>query len=292
MSRLASDRGVVTRFAPSPTGWLHRGHAFSALTGWTLAQETGGRFLVRIEDIDVTRCRPLFEAGIFEDLAWLGLDWERPVLRQSQRMDLYRAALARLDARGLLYRCFRTRAELLAGMASAPHGPATQGAVERPGPAPLAEEARRLAAGEPFAWRLDATKAIAALGGPQILAFEERGAGPDGETGQIAPDPDLLGDVVLARKDLGVSYHLAVTVDDAAQGVTEVVRGEDLFSVTPIQRLIQALLELPAPAYRHHRLIRGPDGARLAKRDASQTLRQLRAEGLTPADLRAALGFV
>jgi len=282
------DDAPVTRFAPSPTGYLHRGHAFSALTAHDRARRGAGRFLVRIEDIDTVRCRPHFEAAIFEDLAWLGLDWERPARRQSDHLADYQDALGRLDRMGLLYRCFRTRAELMASIGAAPHAPLP---AQSPGPLPPDVEAARLAAGELFAWRLSLAAAERHLGGFDALGFEERGSGPAGERGWIAANPMAAGDVVVARKDLGVSYHLAVVVDDALQGVTEVTRGEDLFAATPVQRLLQALLGLPAPAYRHHRLILRPDGKRFAKRDTAETLRDLRARGVAADDLRRDLGL-
>lgn len=278
----------TTRFAPSPTGRLHRGHAFSALTAYDAARHAGGRFILRIEDIDATRCRPEFEAGILEDLAWLGLTWEQPVLRQSEHLADYEQALAGLTARGLTYRCFRTRREVAEAMASAPHGPME---VFRGGPLPPDQEAARLAAGEPFAWRLLLDAAARALGGFDALAFDEEGEGPAGEHGRIAARPELGGDVVLARKDVGVAYHLAVTVDDARQGITHVIRGQDLFEATHVQRLLQALLDLPTPVYRHHRLLLGPDGKRLAKRDRAETLESLRARGITPETLRREMGF-
>ncbi len=278
----------VTRFAPSPTGRLHKGHAFSALTAWRAAEDAGGRFLLRIEDIDPTRCRPEFEAGIYEDLAWLGLDWETPVRRQSDHLADYAAVVEALDGRGLLYRCFRTRKEILDAIGDAPHGPAE---AARPGPHPVEEEARLLAEGRPFAWRLSLDRAREALGGAvwDALSFIEEGSGPDGETGRIKARPETAGDVVLARKDAGTAYHLAVTHDDALQGVSHVIRGQDLFEATHIQRLIQALMGWPAPVYRHHRLLAGPDGRRYAKRDRSVTLAELRAGGLTSDQLRAEL---
>lgn len=278
----------VTRFAPSPTGRLHRGHAFSALTAWRAAKDAGGRFLLRIEDIDPTRCRPEFEAGIYEDLAWLGLDWETPVRRQSDHLADYAAVVEALDGRGLLYRCFRTRKEILDAIGDAPHGPAE---AARPGPHPVEEEARLLAEGRPFAWRLSLDRAREALGGAawDALSFIEEGSGPDGETSRTKARPETAGDVVLARKDAGTAYHLAVTHDDALQGVSHVIRGQDLFEATHIQRLIQALMDWPAPVYRHHRLLAGPDGRRYAKRDRSVTLAELRAGGLTPDSLRAEL---
>jgi glutamyl-Q tRNA(Asp) synthetase len=269
----------AARFAPSPTGLLHEGHAFSALTAFEAARQIGGRFVLRIEDIDFTRCRPAFEAAIYEDLAWLGLDWERPVLRQSEHGADYHAAVEALAARGLAYRSFRTRKEVALAMLNAPHG---RDEGFRDAPAPPAEEAARLAAGEPFAWRLD-------------LAAAERVAGPltfvDAARGVVPVDAAPAGDVVLARKDVGVAYHVAVVVDDARQGITDVVRGEDLFEATHVQRLLQALLGLPEPRYRHHRLILGPDGRRLAKRTGAATLRALRQRGMTAAELRAELGF-
>lgn len=272
----------ATRFAPSPTGYLHKGHAFSALTAFDAARRAKGRFVLRIEDIDATRCRPEFDTAILEDLAWLGLDWETPVRRQSEHLDDYHAALARLDAEGLAYRCFRTRKEVAEAMASAPHGPME---VFRGGPLPAAEEAAKLATGEPFAWRLSLDAAAAKLGGFADLTFT------DEKEGLVSARPELGGDVVLARKDVGVAYHLAVTVDDALQGITHVIRGLDLFDATHVQRLLQALLGLPTPAYAHHPLLVGPDGKRLAKRDKAETLRSLRERGMSPGDLRKELGF-
>lgn len=276
----------VTRFAPSPTGLLHRGHAFSALTAFQAARAADGRFILRIEDIDATRSRPQFETAILEDLTWLGLEWEQPVRRQSEHLADYHAAIERLRERGLVYRCFRTRKELDIGRA--PHEPPTpfKGAPLSPD-----EEAARLARGEAFAWRLSLAAARQALGGFEGLSFIEEGAGPGGETGRIAAQPERAGDIVLARKDVGVAYHLAVVHDDALQGVTHVIRGQDLFEAAHIQRLLQALLDLPTPVYRHHRLLIGPDGKRYAKRDKAQTLRELRAVGVTPQALRAEMGL-
>ncbi|MBB5772892.1 glutamyl-Q tRNA(Asp) synthetase [Brevundimonas vesicularis] len=280
----------TTRFAPSPTGRLHKGHAFSALTAWAAAKAAGGRFVLRIEDIDPTRCRPEYEAGILEDLAWLGLDWEAPVRRQSDHLSDYAAAIENLSARGLLYRCFRTRKEILSAISEAPHG-AMEAA--RPGPHAADEEARLLASGAPFAWRLSLDRAREALGEAtwNDLSFVEEGEGPNDETGVIAVDPEAAGDVVLARKDTGVAYHLAVTHDDALQGITHVIRGQDLFEATHVQRLIQTLIGWPAPTYRHHALLTGADGRRYAKRDRSITLAELRAGGLTADALRTELGF-
>jgi glutamyl-Q tRNA(Asp) synthetase len=278
----------VTRFAPSPTGLLHRGHAFSALTAHRAARDAGGRLLLRIEDIDRTRCRPEYEAAIFEDLAWLGLDWETPVRRQSDHMGDYGRVVAGLAERGLLYRCFRTRREIAEAIEAAPHGTME---AWRGSPLPPDAEQRRLAAGDAYAWRLSLDAAERAVGGFDNLTFVEEGQGPEGQHGVIAARPELGGDVVLARKDVGVAYHLAVAHDDALQGVTHVIRGQDLFEATHVQRLLQALLGLPTPTYRHHRLLTGPDGKRFAKRDGAQTLRSLREAGMTAPDLRAEMGF-
>ncbi len=280
----------VTRFAPSPTGRLHTGHAFSALTAWRAAGEAGGRFLLRIEDIDPTRCRPEFEAGVLEDLAWLGVDWELPVRRQSDHLDDYARVVETLTGRGLLYRCFRTRREILDAIGDAPHGPAE---AVRPGPHPAGEEAALLAEGRPFAWRLSLDRARDRLGEKawEALAFVEEGEGPAGERGLIRARPETAGDVVVARKDAGAAYHVAVTHDDSLQGVSHVIRGHDLFEATHIQVLLQALMGWPTPVYRHHRLLTGPDGRRFAKRDGSVTLARLRAEGATPEDLRGEMGF-
>jgi len=241
---------------------------------------------LRIEDIDAARCRPAFEAAFLRDLAWLGLAWETPPRRQSEHLTDYRAALDRLRARGLLYRCFKSRKDVLADIGRAPHGP--QPAIA-PGPLSPRDEQALLASGAAFAWRLHLEAARRALGGFERLTFVEEGAGPAGECGLIAAKPELAGDVILARKDLGVSYHLAVVVDDAAQGVSHVIRGNDLFAAAHTQRLLQALLDLPTPVYRHHRLLLRPDGKRFAKRDTGETLADLRARGVSPADLRAEL---
>ncbi len=272
----------VTRFAPSPTGYLHRGHAFSALTVAAATQAADGRMLLRIEDIDSQRCRPPFEAAIYEDLAWLGLDWEQPARRQSEHGSDYAAALDGLRRDGLLYRCFRTRREVLDEIARAPHGP-----VEVFTGAPLSsdEEAARLASGEPFAWRLSLAAAKARLGSAwDALSYT------DLDDGVIAARPGVAGDVVLARKDVGVAYHLASVVDDGLQGVTHVIRGEDLREAAHIQRLLQVLLDLPEPVYRHHRLLLGPDGKKFSKRDHAMSLRDIRASGVSAAALRAELG--
>jgi glutamyl-Q tRNA(Asp) synthetase len=277
---------IVTRFAPSPTGYLHLGHAFAAITAAGAARD--GRFLVRIEDIDLTRVRPEFEAAIFEDLHWLGLHWEMPVLRQSSRFEAYRAALDRLQSLELLYPCFCTRAEIAAEVArasEAPHGP--EGALYPGTCRHLDAKARavRMTAGEPYALRLDVHKAARRVG---KLSFVEDGGGPSGEHGRVDVDPLLFGDIVLARKETPASYHLAVVVDDAFQGVT---RGNDLFAATHVQRLLQALLELPEPRYAHHLLILDRTGRKFSKRDKSVTLRELRAQGETPPSIRERLGI-
>jgi glutamyl-Q tRNA(Asp) synthetase len=288
VSAPASPAPFVTRFAPSPTGLLHRGHAFSALTAFDAARVAGGRLLLRIEDIDAARCRPAFEAAIAEDLTWLGLEWETLVRRQSEHLADYRGPLARLEARGLVYRCFKTRAEVLADIGRAPHEAQIP---YRGAPLPKDEETRLVVEGRPFAWRLSLAAARRVLGDLSALTFTEEGAVPSGEAGAIAAVPERAGDIILARNDLGVAYHLAVVVDDALQGVTHVVRGADLFEATHVQRLLQALLDLPTPIYRHHRLLLGPDGKRFAKRDRAETLADLRARGVSAAALRAELGF-
>jgi len=280
---------IVTRFAPSPTGYLHLGHAYAAIAAQDWAARAGGRFLLRIEDIDGARCRPEFEAAIREDLAWLGLHWDEPVLRQSSRLDAYRAALARLDGMELLYPCFCTRKEIageIARAGAAPHGP--EGPVYPGTCRALSKRVRgaRIASGEAYALRLDVTKAVARVGAP---AFEERGLGPNGEKGIVAATPEIFGDIVLARKDAPSSYHLAVVVDDAFQGVTLVTRGNDLFAATHVQRLLQTLLSLSVPAYAHHRLILDADGKKFSKRDRAVTLRALRAAGATANDIRRRL---
>ena len=277
----------VTRFAPSPTGYLHRGHAFSALTAFEAARAAKGRFLLRIEDIDATRCRPEFEAAILEDLDWLGLRWETPVRRQSEHMADYEAALDKLESRGLLYRCFRTRKDIAEAAASAPHGPTE---AFRGGPLHSNEEDRFLSEGRPFAWRLSLDAARDKVGAFEKLSFREDGP-VKGPKKRIVARPGLAGDVVLARKDVGVAYHLAVVVDDALQGVNHVIRGEDLFEATHIQRLLQALLGLPTPTYHHHRLLLDAQGRRFAKRDKAETLRAIRDRGVSAAALRADLGF-
>lgn len=297
------ERGTsVERFAPSPTGPAHLGHAYSALRGFEAARAAGGRFLLRMEDLDSIRSRPEWEAALCADLGWLGLSWETPILRQSARAAAYGAALDSLRARGLVYPCLCTRKDVAAALSAPQESKAAQGSglagpdgppypgICRLHPADPARLAR-----EPYALRLDMRRALAALEGA-ALDFVELEEGPQGETGLIRVDPEFLveacGDVVLARKEAPASYHLAVTVDDAFQGVTHVTRGRDLFAATPIHRLLQALLGLPKPLYRHHRLIRDAQGRRLAKRDGDRSLSALRAEGWTPEDVRRAVGLV
>lgn len=278
----------VFRFAPSPNGYLHLGHALSALLNADKARAVGGRLLLRIEDIDTSRCRPEFEAAIYEDLAWLGLTWEKPVRRQSEHFDAYCDALAKLEAMGLIYPSFESRAEIAAMVAAReasgawPRDP--DGVPLYPGDAKLltaAERARRIAAGEPYALRLDMA-AAAKRAGP--LTWSENGA-------EQAADPAAWGDVILARKDAPASYHLAVTVDDAVQGATDIVRGQDLFHATSVHRLLQSLLGLAAPRYHHHRLILDTDGCKLSKSTRATALRELRAQGATPASIREAVGL-
>ncbi len=287
------DSRPVFRFAPSPNGELHLGHALSALVGWEAARAVGGRFLLRIEDIDTGRARPEFVAGIFRDLRWLGLDWEEPVLVQSTRFAAYAEAARRLEAMGLLYPCFATRAEIEAAAAGGGRDP--DGAPLYPGlwkGRSAAEIARRKTAGEPFALRIDIDKAMAAadarLAGRR-LTFTE--LGEDGQPQIIAAEPALWGDAVILRKDVPASYHLAVVVDDAWQGVSHVTRGRDLYAATHLHRLLQVLLDLPEPLYRHHRLITDADGRKLAKSARDAGLRSLREAGATPADVRRLIGL-
>ena len=282
----------ATRFAPSPTGFLHLGHGFSALIAQRAAKDAGGQFILRIEDIDQTRCKPEFEAAIFEDLRWLGIEWEEPVRRQSDHFGDYDVALAKLREKEVVYRCFKTRKEILDDIARAPHlspngpeGPQYIGA-----PLPAYEERSLLAEGAPFAWRLSISAARKFIGSAfDDLFFTEETL--DGETRRIDATPEIFGDVVVARKDSGTSYHLASVCDDALQGITHVIRGEDLYHAAHLHRLLQELLGLPAPIYRHHRLITDANGKRLAKRDKAATLKALRESGATPEAIIAEFGF-
>ncbi|KTD99515.1 MULTISPECIES: tRNA glutamyl-Q(34) synthetase GluQRS [unclassified Sphingopyxis] len=260
---------MLTRFAPSPTGELHLGHAYSAVLAHDAARRAGGKFLIRIDDIDGSRSRESFVGASLADLAWLGIDWDGDPVRQSARLGDYAAALDNLRARGLVYPCFCTRADIAASL-SAPHGPS--GAIYPGTCRGLSETERtRRLADEPHCWRLDTARALAESGD---LQWEEAGQG------LRSADPAAHGDIVLARKDAPASYHLASTLDDAAMGVTHVIRGADLIASTDVHRLLQALLDLPTPLYRHHALVCGPDGKRLAKRDAAASLASLRAAGI------------
>jgi glutamyl-Q tRNA(Asp) synthetase len=333
----------VFRFAPSPNGYLHLGHAFSVLLNADMAKAAGGRLLLRIEDIDEARCRPQYEKAICEDLAWLGVNWEQLVRRQSEHYDDYRAALHRLEEQGLVYPSFESRAEVATLVAAretkSPWPRDPDGAPLYPGGAKTmapAERERRIAAGAAYALRLDMQAALARIAlsfrgasqrvratrGPMInsvsepgiqtqpqslpldwgsapsarpgmtgLSWRESGQGPAGETGTVAADPAAWGDVILARKDTPTSYHLSVVVDDAAQGVTDVVRGRDLFPATGVHRLLQALLGLSVPRYHHHRLILDADGKMLSKSTAATGLRELRARGISPAEIRRLVGL-
>ena len=283
----------VFRFAPSPNGFLHLGHALSALLNADMAREAGGRLLLRIEDIDTTRCHPEFERAIYEDLAWLGVEWEKPVRRQSEHFSEYRAALDRLEREELVYPAFESRAVIarLVGEREAENGlpwPADpDGAPLYPGQARgLSSERTRRRASEPYALRLDLEKALARLARPPT--WDETS---EGEPRKIEAQPELWGDVILGRKETPASYHLAVVLDDALQGVTHVVRGRDLYQSTAIHRLLQEILGLPAPVYHHHRLVLDAAGKKLAKRDPSTTLRDLRASGWTSIDVRRAVGL-
>lgn len=276
----------VTRFAPSPTGYLHLGHACSAFHVWDAARAAGGRVLLRIEDIDQTRCRPEYETAILEDLKWLGLDWDGPVRRQSEHFHDYEATISDLRTRGLVYRCFRTRREIAAAM-PADADPEEWGFAGAPLPA--AEEEARLARGEAFAWRLSLAAAEAALG-PRYarLSYVDES---DGTPRPVPADPRPFGDVVLGRKETPASYHLACCHDDALQGVTHVIRGEDIREMTAVHALLQALMDWPQPVYRFHPLILGPDGRKLSKRAGDRGLRAWRDEGKTPDDLRRMTGL-
>jgi glutamyl-Q tRNA(Asp) synthetase len=256
-----SDK-IVTRFAPSPTGYLHLGHAYSAILNYERAKKTSGRFVLRIEDIDATRCKPEFETAIYEDLAWLGLDWEQPVRRQSDRLHIYEAELAQLHEQGLVYRCFKTRKDLHEIM-NAPH---VYGTPFHGSPDP--DEARKLAADLPYAWRLNMPQAIERTGETKAARH---------------------GDVVLGRKDIGTSYHLSCVMDDADQGITHIIRGQDLADIADLHVLLFRLLGHTPPVIEHHKLLTDETGKRFAKRDQSVTLRALREQGLTPKDIRKRL---
>jgi glutamyl-Q tRNA(Asp) synthetase len=283
----------VFRFAPSPNGHLHLGHALSALIDFEMARALGGRFLLRIEDIDPTRCRPEFETAIYEDLAWLGIAWEEPVRRQSENLGAYGQALAKLESQGLIYPSFESRGEIAQYVAQHshvhwPHDP--DGAPLYPGLSRKLspEERARRMAGEPYALRLDMNAALARAG---ALTWVETGADPKQDHETRMAEPEKWGDVVLARKDTPTSYHLSVVVDDALQGITHVVRGQDLYQATSVHRVLQALLGLHPPLYHHHRLILDAEGKKLAKSTGATALRELRRQGKTPADIRRIVGL-
>jgi glutamyl-Q tRNA(Asp) synthetase len=288
----ANSAQPVYRFAPSPNGYLHLGHALSALLNYDMAAAANGRFLLRIEDIDLTRCRPHYGQAIYEDLNWLGIKWEEPVRRQSDHLPDYVAAIAALEAQGLIYKTYETRAAFAARVAAYeknsgarwPRDP--DGAPLYPGPMPP----RDIDADHntPFALRLRMGQAMQRVG---ALSWREDGSGPGGESGDIAAQPLAWGDVVLARKETPTSYHLAVTLDDALQGVTHLVRGQDLFWSTSVHRVLQALLDLPTPVYTHHRLITDATGAKLSKSSKATALRELRSGGATPTDIRRLVGL-
>ncbi|MFM9850185.1 MAG: tRNA glutamyl-Q(34) synthetase GluQRS [Hyphomicrobiaceae bacterium] len=290
-----SETQPVLRFAPSPNGPLHLGHAYSALLAFDTARRLGGRFLLRIEDIDPGRSREEFVEGIYDDLRWLGLEWEMPVLRQSRHVEDYVAAAMRLEAMGVLYRCFATRAEIAAAQAACPRPLDPEGAPVYPGlhkTLSAGDAERRIGAGEPFAMRIDVEKAVALaqakLGGAP-LEFVEWDAHL--QPHRVAADPQRWGDVVIQRKDVPTSYHLSVVVDDSRQGITHVVRGQDLYAATDIHRLLQVLLDLPEPVYRHHRLIADASGQKLAKSAGAPGLKDLRAQGLSVEDIRRLVGM-
>jgi len=285
----------VLRFAPSPNGYLHLGHAYSALLSFDMTREFGGRLLLRIEDIDAERCRSEYEEAIYEDLRWLGLRWEEPVRRQTAQFTDYEMAIDRLEAEGLLYPSFESRRELAALAAELDR----QGGWPRdPDGVPIypgrgrklsaAERKRRREASEPYALRLAMDRAVARAG---VLTWTETGAGPAGQSGLITAAPQMWGDVVLARKDSPASYHLAVVIDDALQGVTDIVRGRDLFWATSIHRLLQVLLGLPEPTYHHHKLILDEEGQKLSKSTSATGLRELRAAGVQPFEIRRMVGL-
>jgi glutamyl-Q tRNA(Asp) synthetase len=285
----------VFRFAPSPNGYLHLGHAYSALLNFDSARRTGGRFLLRIEDIDATRCKSEFETAIYQDLAWLGISWETPVRRQSEHLAVHREAVEKLSAQGLIYPAFESRAGIAKLVAQRqatgvwPRDP--DGAPLYPGNAKslASGERRRLTErGAPYALRLDMAAACARAGD---LTWIEHGEGPDGESGQLTARPEKWGDVILARKETPTSYHLSVVIDDALQGITDVVRGQDLFWSTSVHRLLQTLLGIFPPVHRHHRLVLDSDGKKLSKSTKATGLRELRAGGATPADVRHLLGL-
>lgn len=276
----------IFRFAPSSNGYLHLGHAYSAVLNFEMARAAGGRFLLRIEDIDLARCPPIYEEAIYEDLGWLGLSWEKPVRRQSQHFADYAAALSKLSAQGLTYPCFCTRSDILsqvAGRAGWPLDP--DGSPLYPGICKhltKREIGQKISTGQPHAFRIDMQRALAQTG--RAVTFHEMG--PASAAREVTADPSVWGDATLSRKDIPASYHIAVVVDDALQGVTDVVRGVDLFMATSLHRLLQILLGLPTPAYHHHVLLRDSYGRKLSKSARSRSLRGLRADGLSAEEIR------
>lgn len=293
MTQVQSAKRPVFRFAPSPNGRLHLGHALSALLNLKMAREAGGVMLLRIEDIDRVRCTPKLEALMLADLEWIGFEWDAPPRRQSEHFDEYRAALDGLEERALVYPAFMSRGQIKAHAAAHPHWPKDpEGAPLYPGNErglTRVEQQGRMAGAEDFARRLDMSRAIAETG--RDLRWEETGNGPDGETGTQIADPSAWGDVMLGRKEVPASYHLSCVLDDALQGVTHVVRGADLFHATSVHCLLQELLVLPRPVYHHHRLVLGPDGRKLSKSRADTALGHLREAGATPQDVRRMIGL-
>lgn len=283
---------MITRFAPSPTGPLHLGHAYSALLAHDIAQARGGTFLLRIEDIDRSRARPAWEAQIYDDLRWLGIDWPEPVMRQSDRMAAYEQALDDLWARGLLYPCTCTRRDVHDAISAPQEGALIHGPDGPIYPGTCRPDTPPTGARPECALRLNMRLALQKI---DLAVFHETGAGPDGQTGRIETTRDqmlaAIGDIVLARRDMGTSYHLSVVLDDAAQGITDVIRGQDLFQATRIHALLQRLLGLPTPGYCHHKLIRDDQGKRLAKRDDARAIAKYRATGATPDDIRRMVGL-
>ncbi len=281
-----------TRFAPSPTGYLHKGHAYAALYAYDQAVNKHGELILRIEDIDQTRCRQKYEDAILEDLNWLGLRWPEPIRRQSDHMEDYQTALGTLIELGLVYRCFKTRKEIIADIARAPHlgadGP--EGPVYIGNALPADQEQELLAKNQSFAWRLSMSHAREHLGQAwQHLAFVEEGYGPNGEHGNIPATPEIFGDLIIARKDVGTSYHMAVTHDDALQGITHVIRGKDLFFTAHLHSLLQALLDYPTPVYHHHKLITDEHGKKFSKRDQAVTIRSIRDTEISAQQFKAEL---
>lgn len=291
---MSEVRRPVLRFAPSPNGALHLGHALSALVGYDMARRLGGRFLVRIEDIDTVRCTPHHAAAALEDLAWLGITWETPVLRQSEHFADYRLAAERLVAIGLLYPCFATRSEMASAAAGTPEAVDPDGTPLYPGlwrGAPSSEVERRIARGEPYALRLDVGRALDLAADRGLLPLTYGAVDEDGSVSRVIARPARWGDAVIIRKDTPASYHLAVVVDDARQGITHVTRGMDLVAATDLHRLLQVLLDLPEPLYHHHRLITDASGRKLAKSAGDTSLAALRRQGMTPAGIRQRLGL-